>query len=92
MVDLVSIVGIIIFRVYVVTLNIVKILYMCIYIYVGMDAMSYAIAMEEISRGCASAGVCMSVMNSLYSFPIDKFGNHEQKVRCFCLHHSNIDM
>ena len=49
----------------------------------GMDAMTYAIAMEEISRGCATAGVCVSVMNSLYSFPIDKFGNHEQKVSIY---------
>ena len=49
----------------------------------GMDAMTYAIAMEEISCGCATAGVCVSVMNSLYSFPIDKFGNHEQKVSIY---------
>ena len=32
----------------------------------GMDIMSYALAMEEISRGCASCGVTMSAHNSLY--------------------------
>lgn len=45
----------------------------------GMDAMSYAIAMEEISRGCATAGVIMSAHNSLYCAPVYKFGTHEQK-------------
>lgn len=29
----------------------------------GLDALAYAIALEEISRGCASAGVIMSVNN-----------------------------
>ena len=32
----------------------------------GMDVMCYALAIEEISRGCASTGVIMSVNNSLY--------------------------
>jgi len=45
----------------------------------GMDALAYAIAMEEISRGCASTGVIMSVNNSLYCDPVSKFGNDEQK-------------
>jgi butyryl-CoA dehydrogenase len=31
----------------------------------GMDTLSYAIAIEEISRGCASTSVIMSVNNSL---------------------------
>jgi butyryl-CoA dehydrogenase len=44
-----------------------------------LDAMSYAIAMEEISRGCASVGVIMSAHNSLYLFPITKFGNEQQQ-------------
>lgn len=35
--------------------------------------------MEEISRGCASAGVIMSVNNSLYLGPILAFGNDRQK-------------
>lgn len=41
-----------------------------------LDAMSYAIAMEEISRGCASVGVIMSAHNSLYLYPMT-FGSHE---------------
>ncbi|EEB18334.1 Short-chain specific acyl-CoA dehydrogenase, putative [Pediculus humanus corporis] len=45
----------------------------------GLDYLAYAIAMEEISRGCASAGVIMSVNNSLYLGPILKFGTDEQK-------------
>lgn len=38
----------------------------------GLDYLAYAIAMEEISRGCASAGVIMSVNNSLYCGPVLK--------------------
>jgi butyryl-CoA dehydrogenase len=45
----------------------------------GMDNVSYAIAMEEISRGCAGTGVIMSVNNSLYCDPLAKFGTDEQK-------------
>jgi butyryl-CoA dehydrogenase len=45
----------------------------------GLDAMSYAIAMEEISRGCASMGVIMSAHNSLYLYPVTAYGTHEQK-------------
>lgn len=45
----------------------------------GMDNVAYAIAMEEISRGCASTGVTMSVNNSLYCDPVMKFGTDEQK-------------
>ena len=45
----------------------------------NLDAMSYAIAMEEISRGCASVGVIMSAHNSLYLYPMDTFGTPEQK-------------
>ncbi|XP_043289551.1 short-chain specific acyl-CoA dehydrogenase, mitochondrial isoform X2 [Venturia canescens] len=45
----------------------------------GLDYMAYVIAMEEISRGCASAGVIMSVQNSLYLGPIEQFGNDSQK-------------
>jgi len=44
-----------------------------------MDVVSYAIAMEEISRGCASTGVIMSVNNSLVCDPLLKFANEEQK-------------
>jgi butyryl-CoA dehydrogenase len=45
----------------------------------GLDNVCYAIAMEEISRGCASTGVIMSVNNSLYCDPVMKFGTEEQK-------------
>ncbi len=44
----------------------------------GLDALSYAIAMEEISRGCASVGVIMSAHNSLYLSPVQTFGTPEQ--------------
>lgn len=45
----------------------------------GMDTVSYAIAMEEVSSACASSGVIMSVNNSLVCAPIEKFGNDQQK-------------
>jgi butyryl-CoA dehydrogenase len=45
----------------------------------GLDALAYAIAMEEVSRGCASTGVIMSVNNSLYCDPVSKYANAEQK-------------
>jgi butyryl-CoA dehydrogenase len=47
----------------------------------GMDTVSYALALEEISRGCASTGVIMSVNNSLVCDPILRFGTDEQKRR-----------
>jgi butyryl-CoA dehydrogenase len=45
----------------------------------GMDHVAYAVAMEEISRGCAGTGVIMSVNNSLYCDPLLRFGTDEQK-------------
>lgn len=45
----------------------------------GMDTVTYAMAMEEVSAACASTGVIMSVNNSLVCAPINKFGNDEQK-------------
>ncbi|XP_060817461.1 short-chain specific acyl-CoA dehydrogenase, mitochondrial [Bombus pascuorum] len=45
----------------------------------GLDYLAYVIAMEEISRACASTGVIMSVHNSLYLGPIEKFGSKDQK-------------
>jgi butyryl-CoA dehydrogenase len=47
----------------------------------GADAVSYAVAMEEISRGCASVGVIMSAHNSLVCDPLNTFGSEEQKVK-----------
>jgi butyryl-CoA dehydrogenase len=45
----------------------------------GFDHVAYSIAIEEISRCCASTGVILSVQNSLYCDPIHRFGNEEQK-------------
>jgi butyryl-CoA dehydrogenase len=45
----------------------------------GMDTVAYAVAMEEISRGCAGTGVIMSVSNSLYCDPVLRFGTDEQR-------------
>ena len=47
----------------------------------AMDYISYILAVIEISKACASTGVIMSVNNSLYCFPINTFGTHEQKVK-----------
>jgi butyryl-CoA dehydrogenase len=47
----------------------------------GMDNLSYALAMEEVSRACASTGVIMSVQNSLVCDPILRYGTDEQKRR-----------
>ncbi|MHC5039231.1 MAG: acyl-CoA dehydrogenase family protein, partial [Planctomycetota bacterium] len=47
----------------------------------GMDYVSYAIAIEEISRVCATTGVILSVNNSLVCDPLAKFANEEQKKR-----------
>ena len=45
----------------------------------GMDYVSYVLALIEISKGCASTGVIMSVNNSLYCFPVYAYGTEEQK-------------
>ncbi|MCL4510437.1 MAG: acyl-CoA dehydrogenase [Bacteroidetes bacterium] len=45
----------------------------------GLDTVSYVLALEEISRGDASAGVIMSVNNSLVCWGLEKFGNDLQK-------------
>ncbi|KAH3870784.1 hypothetical protein DPMN_033974 [Dreissena polymorpha] len=45
----------------------------------GLDYLAYAIAMEEISRGCATTGVIMSVNNSLYLGPIKAYATPAQK-------------
>ena len=63
----------------------------------GADTVCYVVALEEVSRACASHGVIMSVNNSLYCDPILRGGTEEQKRRflrpvasgkaigCFCL-------
>ncbi len=47
----------------------------------GLDTISYVLALEEVSRGCASTGVIMSVNNSLVCHPIETYGSDEQKER-----------
>ncbi|MDO4683676.1 MAG: acyl-CoA dehydrogenase family protein [Lautropia sp.] len=63
----------------------------------GMDAVSLAIAIEEIAAADCSCGTIVSVQNSLVIAGIMKYGNDEQKARylprlatgellgCFCL-------
>lgn len=45
----------------------------------GMDAISYVLAMEEISKVDASASVVMSVNNSLVCWGLENFGTEAQK-------------
>lgn len=45
----------------------------------GMDTLSYAIAIEEISKIDASTSVCMSVNNSLVCYGLEAYGSEEQK-------------
>ena len=45
----------------------------------GMDAISYVLAMEEISKIDASTSVVMSVNNSLVCYGLEKYGTEEQK-------------
>ncbi|KAA5807225.1 acyl-CoA dehydrogenase [Thermoanaerobacterium thermosaccharolyticum] len=45
----------------------------------GGDYLSYIIAVEEISRACATTGVILSAHTSLGSFPIYQWGTEEQK-------------
>lgn len=45
----------------------------------GMDAISYVLALEEISKVDASAAVIMSVNNSLVCAGLEKYGSEEQK-------------
>ncbi|MBI2521930.1 MAG: acyl-CoA dehydrogenase [Bdellovibrio sp.] len=67
----------------------------------GMDYVSYALVVEELSRGCASTGVLVSAHASLATWPIMRFGTDEQKAKylpklasgemigCFCLSEPN---
>ncbi len=45
----------------------------------GMDILSYAIAVEELSRVCASTGITLAAHVSLGVSPIFEFGNEAQK-------------
>jgi len=66
-----------------------------------MDFKTIAIAIEEISRVCASTGVIVAVQNTLAEYPILEFGTEEQKqkylpdmaagkkIGCICLTEPN---
>ena len=45
----------------------------------GMDYVSYVVAIEELSRMCASHGVIASAHNSLVCYPIMTYGTEAQK-------------
>ena len=45
----------------------------------GMDMLSYAIVVEEVSKACGSSGVLISAHTSLCSGPIYSFGTEAQK-------------
>jgi acyl-CoA dehydrogenase len=47
----------------------------------GTDFLSYVIAVEELSRVCASMGVTLSAHISLASWPLYAYGSAEQKER-----------
>jgi len=47
----------------------------------GTDMVSYCIAVEELSRVCASTGVIVSVNNSLSGWPLFTYGTPEQHER-----------
>lgn len=46
---------------------------------IGSDYLSYVLAVEELSRVCASTGVTLSAHISLASWPIYTYGTEEQK-------------
>jgi butyryl-CoA dehydrogenase len=46
-----------------------------------LDSISYAIAVEEISRVSGAIGLCVTVHNSVGIYPILKYGTDEQKER-----------
>jgi len=45
----------------------------------GLDTVSYAIAVEEVSRVCGSTGIMVAAHNSLGLMPFILFGNDDQK-------------
>src|SRR3989475_11277303 len=47
----------------------------------GADTVSYAVALEEIAKACASHAVAMSVNNSLYCEPLCKYCTDAQRAR-----------
>lgn len=67
----------------------------------GLDSLSYAVVIEEVSRVSGSIGLCLSVHNSVALYPILAFGSPEQhrrwvpalakgeKIGAFCLTEPN---
>lgn len=67
----------------------------------GLDTISYAVTIEEVSRVSAAIGLCLSVHNSVALYPILAFGSAEQhrlwvpplargeKIGAFCLTEPN---
>ena len=47
----------------------------------GLDSLSYAIIIEEISRVCAAMGLCVTVHNSVAVYPLMAFGTDRQQER-----------
>jgi len=47
----------------------------------GLDSLCYVLAMEEISKACASCGVIMSVNNSLVCWPLETYATEQQKIK-----------
>lgn len=45
----------------------------------GLDSLSFALVIEEISAACAAHGVIVSVNNTLFGVPLLDFGTEEQK-------------
>ncbi len=46
---------------------------------VGLGTLEYAMAVEEVSKVCASTGVSISAHTSLCEWPIQQYGTEEQK-------------
>ena len=67
----------------------------------GLDSVSYAIVVEEISRASGGLGLCVTVHNSVALYPVLAFGSEEQiakwapplatgqKIGAFCLTEPN---
>ncbi len=47
----------------------------------GLDSLSYAVTIEEVSRVSAAIGLCLSVHNSVALYPILAFGSPDQQRR-----------
>lgn len=68
----------------------------------GLDALSYTVIIEEVSRVSAAIGLCLSVHNSVALYPILAFGSLDQhqrwvpalaqgkKIGAFCLTEPNV--